>query len=55
MTIEEMRKIVWNEALKVSIDMQYSKSKYLQGKYDAIKTIWEALGGDKPTQTDTKG
>lgn len=43
---ERLKEHIWNKCMKLSIDMQYSKSKYLKGKYDALKELWLELGFD---------
>lgn len=46
MTKGELRKIIWQKTMAVTIEMSYSKSQFLKGKHAAFKEIWEELGGD---------
>lgn len=43
---KELRKMIWQKTMTVSVEMQYSKSQFLKGKYAALKEVWEELGGD---------
>jgi hypothetical protein len=46
---EEMRKIIWQKTMMLTIEMQHKKSQFLKGKYSAFKEIWDELGGDIQT------
>lgn len=46
MSKEEMRKFIWQQVMLLTVDMQYKKSQFLKGKYEAYKEMWEELGGD---------
>lgn len=38
---------IWLRVLKLSIDMEYSKSKVLKAEYDALSEIWNEIKSGK--------
>ena len=43
---KELRKMIWQKTMLLSIEMGHRKTQFLKGKYAAFKEIWEELGGD---------
>lgn len=43
---KELRKLIWQKTMLLTIEMGYKKTQFLKGKYAAFKEIWEELGGD---------
>lgn len=44
---KELRKMIWQKTMLLSIEMGHRKTQFLKGKYAAFKEIWEELGGDR--------
>lgn len=52
-TIEELRKKLWSEALTLTVKIEHAKryeKAELMGRYNALKEIWELVGGDKEAE-----
>ncbi|SDJ61973.1 hypothetical protein [Paenibacillus naphthalenovorans] len=46
MTKDEIRKVIWQKTMLLTIEMQHKKTQFLKGKYAAFKEMWEELGRD---------
>jgi|GEM_PF-3094687 len=47
--IEELKDEVWKKVFALTVDIEYAKGyekKFLLGKFEAFKEVWELLGGE---------